>query len=124
MTKIYHGVERKIQKFTCFICFPSGNTVRTVHPTHPIIKINYNHRSSSARVFCALWWFFCILTTTLYRGGLIARLTVPEMSPTLNTLEQLSSSNLRWGMLDTYGSGYQLFRASTVTSLPQGNTTS
>ncbi|XP_063597048.1 glutamate receptor 3-like [Penaeus indicus] len=35
------------------------------------------------------------------------------MSPTLNTLEQLSSSSLRWGMLDTYGSGYQLFRAST-----------
>ncbi|XP_042858200.1 uncharacterized protein LOC122244381, partial [Penaeus japonicus] len=72
------------------------------------------YRSSSARVFCALWWFFCILTTTLYRGGLIARLTVPEMSQTLNTLEQLASSDLQWGMLDTYGSGYQLFRASKV----------
>ncbi|XP_071515665.1 LOW QUALITY PROTEIN: ionotropic receptor 21a-like [Panulirus ornatus] len=71
-------------------------------------------RSSSGRVFCGMWWFFCILTTTMYRGSLIARLTVPEQSPTLDALEQLASSNLQWGMLDTYGSGYQLFRASKV----------
>lgn len=71
-------------------------------------------RASSGRVLCGLWWFFCILTTTLYRGSLIARITVPARSPALDTLEQLASSNLAWGMLDTYGSGYQLFRASQV----------
>ena len=61
-----------------------------------------------------MWWFFCILTTTMYRGSLIARLTVPTRSPTLDTLDKLAASNLEWGMLDTYGSGYQLFRASQV----------
>ncbi|XP_068217695.1 glutamate receptor ionotropic, kainate glr-3-like [Palaemon carinicauda] len=71
-------------------------------------------RSSSGRAFCGMWWFFCILTTTLYRGSLIARITVPELSPALDTLEQLADSSIEWGMLDTYGSGYQLFRASTV----------
>ncbi|KAK3888302.1 hypothetical protein Pcinc_007630 [Petrolisthes cinctipes] len=75
-------------------------------------------RSSSGRVLCGLWWVFCILTTTLYRGSLISRLTIPSLSPTLNTLEQLASSSssdhYEWGMLDTYGSGYQLFRASKV----------
>ncbi|XP_042203118.1 ionotropic receptor 21a-like isoform X1 [Homarus americanus] len=71
-------------------------------------------RSSSSRVLCGLWWLFCILTTTLYRGSLIARLTFPTRSPSLNTLDQLASSDLEWGMLDTYGSGYQLFKSSTV----------
>ncbi|XP_063876364.1 glutamate receptor ionotropic, kainate glr-3-like isoform X1 [Scylla paramamosain] len=76
--------------------------------------VPFNPRGSSGRVLCGLWWFFCILTTTLYRGSLIARLTVPTRSSTLDTLEQLAASNLEWGMLDTYGSGYQLFRASQV----------
>ncbi|KAG7156988.1 Ionotropic receptor 21a-like 13 [Homarus americanus] len=71
-------------------------------------------KSSSSRVLCGLWWLFCILTTTLYRGSLIARLTFPTRSPSLNTLDQLASSDLEWGMLDTYGSGYQLFKSSTV----------
>ncbi|KAK4320939.1 hypothetical protein Pmani_008194 [Petrolisthes manimaculis] len=51
----------------------------------------------------------------LWGGSLISRLTVPALSPTLDTLEQLASSDhYEWGMLDTYGSGYQLFRASKV----------
>ncbi|XP_076053562.1 ionotropic receptor 21a-like [Oratosquilla oratoria] len=61
-----------------------------------------------------MWWLFCILTTTAYKGILISHLTIPSTSPTLDTLEQLADSSFEWGMLDTYGSGYQLFRASTV----------
>ncbi|XP_045618219.1 glutamate receptor ionotropic, delta-2-like [Procambarus clarkii] len=70
--------------------------------------------SLSSRMWCGLWWFFCILTTTLYRGILISHLTVPALSPALDTLEQLASSLLQWGMLNTYDSGYQLFRSSEV----------
>ncbi|XP_076053564.1 uncharacterized protein LOC143032583 [Oratosquilla oratoria] len=71
-------------------------------------------RTSSSRVFVGMWWLFCILTTTAYKGILISHLTIPSTSPTLDTLEQLADSSFEWGMLDTYGSGYQLFRASTV----------
>ncbi|KAK7084338.1 hypothetical protein SK128_009898 [Halocaridina rubra] len=67
------------------------------------------------RLVLGLWWVFCILITVAYRSSLIAHLSVPGKSATIDTLEQLLQPNgWTWGMEETYGIGWEWFRKSTV----------
>ncbi|XP_068250108.1 probable glutamate receptor [Palaemon carinicauda] len=67
------------------------------------------------QVIIGFWWVFCILITTAYRSSLIAYLSVPEKSSTIDTLEQLlGTSGFTWGMEETYGIEWEWFKESTI----------
>ncbi|KAG7163529.1 Glutamate receptor ionotropic, delta-2-like 8 [Homarus americanus] len=70
--------------------------------------------SSAVRVFSASWLFFCLVVTVSYVGNLTAFLTVPALSPTVDSLEELVDSNFVWGINDFGAADYQLFKTSKV----------
>ncbi|XP_064095621.1 uncharacterized protein LOC135207720 [Macrobrachium nipponense] len=50
-----------------------------------------------------------------YRSALIAHLSVPKKSPTIDTLEQLlQADRYTWGMEETYGIEWEWFKESTI----------
>ncbi|XP_076053587.1 glutamate receptor ionotropic, delta-2-like [Oratosquilla oratoria] len=71
-------------------------------------------RASSARLYAALWVLFSLVATTSYVGNLTAFLTVPALSPTVDSLEELSRSTFVWGIASYGAADYQLFRSSKV----------
>ncbi|KAG7170107.1 Ionotropic receptor 40a-like 5, partial [Homarus americanus] len=50
------------------------------------------------RVLVAAWLVFSMVTLTSYVAMLTASLTLPTLSPTLNSLEQLVESDFSWGI--------------------------
>ncbi|XP_064096267.1 uncharacterized protein LOC135208055 [Macrobrachium nipponense] len=65
---------------------------------------------------------FSILITMAYRSSLIAHLSVPEKSPTIDTLEQLlQADRYTWGMEETYGIGWEWFKESTIPTVQKVN---
>ncbi|KAK7073010.1 hypothetical protein SK128_012676 [Halocaridina rubra] len=71
-------------------------------------------QTTSVRVYCIFWIFFSMIATMSYVGNLTAFLTVPEMSPTVDNLEELSRSSFVWGINDYGAADYQLFKSSKV----------
>ncbi|XP_071523891.1 glutamate receptor ionotropic, delta-2-like [Panulirus ornatus] len=69
---------------------------------------------SAGKLFLGFWFVYSLLVTTYYKTSLMATLAVPSIPPTIDTLEQLFRSNLKFGMIDAKGSEYQLFSTSNV----------
>ncbi|XP_076030916.1 putative glutamate receptor [Oratosquilla oratoria] len=69
---------------------------------------------SSARVFIGAWVLYSVVVTTMYVAMLTASLTLPTLSPTLNTLEELIQSDFSWGIQDLGAADYQLLKNSKV----------
>ncbi|XP_042231342.1 glutamate receptor ionotropic, delta-1-like isoform X1 [Homarus americanus] len=70
--------------------------------------------SSAMRVYSASWLLFCLVVTVSYVGNLTAFLTVPALSPTVDSLEELIDSDFVWGINDIGAADYQLFKTSKV----------
>ncbi|XP_042231341.1 glutamate receptor ionotropic, delta-2-like isoform X3 [Homarus americanus] len=70
--------------------------------------------SSAVRVYSASWLLFCLVVTVSYVGNLTAFLTVPALSPTVDSLEELVNSDFVWGINDFGAADYQLFKTSKV----------
>ncbi|XP_050714953.1 glutamate receptor ionotropic, kainate glr-3-like isoform X2 [Eriocheir sinensis] len=74
----------------------------------PPIKLPSN---MTGQMVVGWWWVYCMLLTIVYRSSLIAHLTVPGQSPTLESLADLLKANRRerwtWGYEPTYGSGWE-----------------
>ncbi|XP_042220292.1 uncharacterized protein LOC121865040 [Homarus americanus] len=66
------------------------------------------------RVLVAAWLVFSMVTLTSYVAMLTASLTLPTLSPTLNSLEQLVESDFSWGIQDQGAADYQLLKSSRV----------
>ncbi|XP_071539546.1 uncharacterized protein [Panulirus ornatus] len=74
----------------------------------------------TGRMLVGWWWVFCMLITSAYRSSLIAHLSVPDKSPTIDTLEQLlNQDGWTWGMEGTYGIGWEWFKESTLPTVQQ-----
>ncbi|KAK4323237.1 hypothetical protein Pmani_006021 [Petrolisthes manimaculis] len=69
---------------------------------------------SSGRVFLGFWLLHGLLVTTYYKTSLTGTLAVPFASPTLDTLQQLLSSDLKYGMKNSKGAQYHMFSTSKV----------
>ena len=55
-----------------------------------------------------------LVVTISYISTLTAFLTVPTLSPTLDSLQQLVKSDFSWGIADYGAADYQLFKSSKV----------
>ncbi|XP_045603983.2 glutamate receptor ionotropic, delta-1-like [Procambarus clarkii] len=66
------------------------------------------------RVLVVTWIIFSLVTLTSYVAMLTASFTLPTLSPTLNTLEQLVESDFSWGIQDQGAADYQLLKSSQV----------
>ncbi|KAG7163526.1 Glutamate receptor ionotropic, delta-1-like 3 [Homarus americanus] len=75
--------------------------------------------SSAMRVYSASWLLFCLVVTVSYVGNLTAFLTVPALSPTVDSLEELIDSDFVWGINDIGAADYQLFKTSKVLPAPR-----
>ncbi|XP_069954664.1 glutamate receptor isoform X3 [Cherax quadricarinatus] len=71
-------------------------------------------RTSEVRVFSVFWLLFCLVVAVSYVGNLTAFLTVPALSPTIDSLEDLLDSNFVWGINNFGAADYQLFKTSKV----------
>lgn len=71
---------------------------------------------TTLRLFSGFWLLFCLVVTVSYVSNLTAFLTVPALSPTVDTLEELVDSNFVWGINDFGAADYQLFKTSKVKS--------
>ena len=59
-----------------------------------------------------------MLISTAYRSSLIAHLSVPDKSSTIDTFEQLlEADGWTWGMEETYGIGWEWFNKSKITTV-------
>ncbi|KAK7078940.1 hypothetical protein SK128_008809 [Halocaridina rubra] len=67
-----------------------------------------------SRVLAAAWIIFSLVTMTSYVANLIASYTLPALSPTLNTLQELVDSDFSWGIQNLGAADYQLFKSSEV----------
>ncbi|XP_071527933.1 glutamate receptor ionotropic, delta-1-like [Panulirus ornatus] len=70
--------------------------------------------STTVRLYSVFWLLFCLVVTVSYVSNLTAFLTVPALSPTVDTLEELVDSNFVWGINDFGAADYQLFKTSKV----------
>ncbi|XP_063598905.1 probable glutamate receptor [Penaeus indicus] len=66
------------------------------------------------RMLVATWIIFSLVTLTSYVAMLTASFTLPTLSPTLNSLEELVESNFAWGIQDQGAADYQLLMTSKV----------
>ncbi|KAK3879215.1 hypothetical protein Pcinc_016209 [Petrolisthes cinctipes] len=68
-------------------------------------------KNITAQMVLGWWWVYCMLLTIVYRSSLIAHLTVPGKSVSLESLEDLLEANKReswtWGYEPLYGSGWE-----------------
>ncbi|KAK7081106.1 hypothetical protein SK128_000836 [Halocaridina rubra] len=71
-------------------------------------------QTTSVRLYCIFWILFAMFATMSYLSNLTAFLTVPELSPSVDTLEALSFSSFTWGLEEGGTADYQLFKTSTV----------
>uniref|UniRef100_A0A6A7FPU6 Glutamate receptor ionotropic, kainate 5-like n=1 Tax=Hirondellea gigas TaxID=1518452 RepID=A0A6A7FPU6_9CRUS len=67
---------------------------------------------SSVQIFSGFWILFSFVLTISYVCNLTAFMTVPALSPTLNSLEELISSDFSWGVYSYKAADYQLFKSS------------
>ncbi|XP_068223519.1 ionotropic receptor 21a-like [Palaemon carinicauda] len=74
---------------------------------------NWNTTNGS-RVLIASWVLFALVTMVCYVAMLIACYTLPTLSPTLNSLQELVGSGFSWGIQDLGAADYQLFKTSQV----------
>lgn len=49
-------------------------------------------------MLAASWMFFSLVSLTSYVAMLTASFTLPTLSPTLNTLQELLDSDFSWGI--------------------------
>ncbi|XP_069936658.1 probable glutamate receptor [Cherax quadricarinatus] len=66
------------------------------------------------RVLVATWIIVSLVILTSYVAMLIASFTLPKLTPTLNSLEDLVQSDLAWGIQDHEAADYQLLKTSDV----------
>ncbi|XP_069941479.1 probable glutamate receptor isoform X3 [Cherax quadricarinatus] len=66
------------------------------------------------RLLVATWIIFSMVTLTSYIAMLTASFTLPKLSPTLNSLEDLVQSDLAWGIQQHEAADYQLLKLSEV----------
>ena len=53
------------------------------------------------------WWIYCLIITVTYKSSLIAHLTFPGKSATINTFEDLiKAAGWTWGFEPSYGGGW------------------
>lgn len=65
-------------------------------------------------MFVGWWWLYCTLVTVVYRSSLIAHLSVPGTSATIDTFEELlSTDGWTWGYEPSYGAGWEWFKMNT-----------
>ncbi|XP_037791279.1 uncharacterized protein LOC119586601 [Penaeus monodon] len=73
-------------------------------------------RNVTAQMLIGWWWVYCMLITITYRSSLVAHLTVPGKSPTLDSLEDLLAAHRKaswtWGFEPTYGSGWEWLKSN------------
>ncbi|KAK7077820.1 hypothetical protein SK128_007530 [Halocaridina rubra] len=69
---------------------------------------------SSTRVFVVTYVMSMFVAVTMYVAMLTASLTLPALSPTLNTLEELVKSDFTWGIQNLGAADYQLLKSSKV----------
>ncbi|XP_064110307.1 probable glutamate receptor [Macrobrachium nipponense] len=69
---------------------------------------------ASTRIFIGAYAFSMFVAVTMYIAMLTASLTLPTLSPTLNTLEKLVESDFSWGIQDLGAADYQLLKSSQV----------
>ncbi|KAG7154075.1 Glutamate receptor 2-like 15, partial [Homarus americanus] len=71
-------------------------------------------KNITAQMLLGWWWVYCMLLTITYRSSLIAHLTVPGKSATLESLEDLLEVHRKdhwtWGYEPTYGSGWEFLK--------------
>ncbi|KAK4292077.1 hypothetical protein Pmani_035125 [Petrolisthes manimaculis] len=71
-------------------------------------------RGWSSRVLAGSWILFSLVALTSYVAMLTASFTLPTLSPTLNSLQELVGSDFSWGIQDQGAADYQLLKSSTV----------
>ncbi|XP_066985951.1 glutamate receptor U1-like [Macrobrachium rosenbergii] len=70
--------------------------------------------TNGSRVLITAWVLFSLVTVACYVAMLIACYTLPTLSPTLNSLQDLVDSGFSWGIQDLGAADYQLFKTSQV----------
>ena len=60
-------------------------------------SVNINSRDAP-RLVAATWMLFSLVLLRSYVAMLIASFTLPPLSPTMNTLEELVESDFSWGL--------------------------
>lgn len=76
-------------------------------------RINHIHPypPSPSQMFIGWWWLYCTLITVVYRGALIAHLSVPSASPAIDSFSQLvEEPGWTWGYEPSYGAGWEWFK--------------
>ncbi|KAK3888147.1 hypothetical protein Pcinc_007791 [Petrolisthes cinctipes] len=68
----------------------------------------------AGRVVLGFWLVYSLLVTTYYKTSLTSTLAVPFKPPTINTLQQLLSSNINPVMVNIKGASHRLFETSEV----------
>ncbi|XP_071518153.1 ionotropic receptor 21a-like isoform X1 [Panulirus ornatus] len=80
-------------------------------------------RNITAQMLLGWWWLYCMLLAITYRSSLIAHLTVPGKSVSLDSLEQLLEASKRqhwtWGYEPTYGSGWEWLKTNESPTVKQ-----
>lgn len=75
-----------------------------ISPLLPLFCVNWGGERRliiiSPQLFLGFWFVYSLLITTYYKTSLTARLAVPSVPPTIDTLDQLLRSNLKFGMID------------------------
>ncbi|XP_042881113.1 glutamate receptor-like [Penaeus japonicus] len=78
----------------------------------------------SGEMFIGWWWLYCTLITVVYRGSLIAHLSVPSASPAIDSFSQLvDEPGWTWGYEPSYGAGWEWFKLNenpTISKIFQG----
>ncbi|KAK3850165.1 hypothetical protein Pcinc_043110 [Petrolisthes cinctipes] len=71
---------------------------------HPI----YRDSTVFGQMFVGWWWVYCTLVTVVYRSSLIAHLSVPGTSTTIDSFQELlREEGWTWGYEPSYGAGSQ-----------------
>ncbi|XP_053638170.2 glutamate receptor U1-like [Cherax quadricarinatus] len=112
-TVLYHFVFRTQGTFGFTTLTPSGAFIYVFGSflSQPLPSMPW---FSAGKVLLGFWLVYAFLLTTYYKTSLTAALAVPSTPPTIDTLDQLLHSDLKFGMIDAKGSEYQLFSMSNV----------
>ena len=71
---------------------------------------NFSFRSPSARLAASVWWFFTLILISSYTANLAAFLTVENIVPPIESVEDLEKqTEIKYGVVES-GSTKEFFR--------------
>ncbi|XP_066963772.1 glutamate receptor ionotropic, kainate 4-like isoform X1 [Macrobrachium rosenbergii] len=75
-------------------------------------------QNASGLTFLVWWWVYCTLITVVYKSSLVAHLSVPGKSPTIDSFEELlEKKGFTWGFENTHLACYAWLKYNEVPAI-------